>query len=47
MAEEKREVFRNQIRQKYGIKSKEESDSEKVFIDIGVLIFLNGLEESA
>ncbi len=33
LAEEKREVFRSQIRQKYGIKSKEESDNEKVFID--------------
>jgi len=30
LAEEKREVFRSQIRQKYGIKSKEESESEKV-----------------
>ncbi len=30
LAEEKREVFRSQIRQKYGIKSKEEADLEKV-----------------
>lgn len=30
LAEEKREVFRTQIRQKYGIKSKEEADLEKV-----------------
>ncbi len=30
LAEEKREVFRTQIRQKYGIKSKEEADVEKV-----------------
>lgn len=30
LAEEKREVFRTQIRQKYGIKSKEEAELDKV-----------------
>lgn len=32
LAEEKREVFRTQIRQKYGIKSKEDTNTEKVII---------------
>ncbi len=42
MAEEKRELFRSQIRQKYGIKSKEEANSEKAnnVISIQELYFI-------